>query len=168
MKIYRSSLEQHGFTLIELLIYTTIATFILLAVFKASSGARSSYVKTTTSLNEIRAARRALDMICEELRYSRDVKISTNRTAIASYIFGNETASRCIYLDHDGILYKKNQSGPVTALMDTAVSDFSCSFNISDTSNRTIDFRIQFANGIRVTNSVYSQNMSGTNINGYQ
>jgi prepilin-type N-terminal cleavage/methylation domain-containing protein len=165
MMISKIGYKQQGFTMIELLFYVMISSIILVAVFQAASEGRRSYKKTTSSIEEIRAARRAMDAICEELKYSSYVIISTDKTGISSYFYGNETSSRSIFLGDDKIIYKQVGSSAATALMNTSVSSFTCSFNASDTSNRAINLSVQFPNGIQLNTTVYNLN-KGTN--GYQ
>ena len=159
--------NQHGFTLLELLLCLSISVIIIIAVTNASITGRRSYQNTTTTLNEIRAARKALDTICEDLKYSRAVRIpEKEKNEITSYTYMQEKESRSIYLK-DSILYRKIGNNPPTALIDIPVTGFSCSFDPSDSSNRTIALSIRFANGINLDTTANTMNATTTTDNAY-
>jgi type II secretory pathway pseudopilin PulG len=157
-----------GFTLIELIIYMTIASILILAIMTNLNNANKSYRKTDLTINQIRNARSSLETIVDELRYAKDIKISIDNTEIRSYKYGDETLTRRIYVANDTngnkILYRTIGANPAVALTKIPLQSFSCSFNASDTTNKTIDLLIKLSNQVELTTTVYTINASTTNI----
>jgi type II secretory pathway pseudopilin PulG len=165
MRTNKNSNNESGFTLIEMIIYSTIAIILIISLYYGLSSANRSYHTTSTTINEIREARRSLETIFEELKYSSNVKITTAQNQIKSYFYSTENTSRAIYLGADNKLYRKIGNNPATLLTNIPLQSFSCSFNtnVSDTSNRFIDINIQFSNKTQLKTTVNTLNTSGTN-----
>jgi hypothetical protein len=160
-----ASNNESGFTLVEMIIYTTIGVILIISLYFGLSSANRSYRTTSTSIYEIREARRSLEAVFEELKYSSDVKIATAQNQIKSYFYSTENTSRAIYLGADNKLYQKIGNNPATVLTNIPLQNFSCSFNTnaSGSANRIIDINIQFSNRTHLKTTVNTLNTSGTN-----
>jgi Tfp pilus assembly protein PilW len=154
-------LNENGFTLIEIIIYATISVILFCAVIYGQQIANRSYQTTVNTADEIRQARRALNTIFEELKFSSNMTISSN--GISNYQIPEETASRSITLGPDNILYQKIGNNASKALINIPLQTFSVSYNASDADKRTINLCVKFSNSVEMNTSVRQLNTTGIN-----
>lgn len=152
---------ENGFTLIETLI--TIAIFVLLfiAVISSRQIAQRSYQSTITNTEAIRQARKALNTITEELKFSSNMTITGN--GIPSYQIPFQASTRAITLGTDNCLYQQIGNNPSKALTNIPLQTFSVSYNASDTKRQTIELYVRFPNSVEMQTSFKQLNASGTN-----
>jgi prepilin-type N-terminal cleavage/methylation domain-containing protein len=152
---------KNGFTLIETLISMTIFVFIFIAVISSRQIAQRSYQSTISNTEAIRQARKALNIITEELKYSSNMTITSN--GIPSYQIPDQASSRAITLGADNCLYQQIGNNASAALTNIPLQLFSVSYNASDALRRTIHLFVRFPNSVEMQTSVRQLNASGTN-----
>jgi prepilin-type N-terminal cleavage/methylation domain-containing protein len=153
--------NKNGFTLIEILIVVTISVLLFIAVISSRQLAQRSYQTSISNTEAIRQARKALNTITEELKFSSNMTITSS--GITSYQIPFQAATRAITLGADNRLYQQIGNNPSTALTNIPLQLFSASYNASDTKRRTIELYVRFPNSVEMQTSVRQLNASGTN-----
>ncbi len=149
--------RQAGFTILEMLLALTLLVLIAVAVANTIKIPFQAQATTAATLSEIQQSRLLINKIFDELRLSKIIIPSSDKTSL-TYRLPYDTTDRKFFMGNDHLLY--NQLGSKVKLVTRRTAkEVRFSYNPDDPKGETLDVIITFPDSSTLSTTVKALNI---------